>query len=162
MQTNINENEINMLRTELELLMRERLSLLKVTGAAAGLIAEMDLQSLSGDRATAGGLTLGLENAVAPASIDRGASMRTRLCIRPAAVAVGAEADGQSNLCRGTIVQVEFLGDTVRIRLAPDGAPGLLIQADTPRLRLDRLPIVGESIAFALPPRHLRLLPDDE
>ncbi|MEY3804560.1 MAG: hypothetical protein RL667_682 [Pseudomonadota bacterium] len=42
MQTNINENEINMLRTELELLMRERLSLLKVTGAAAGLIAEMD------------------------------------------------------------------------------------------------------------------------
>ena len=122
----------------------------------------LEVQSLSGDRVTAGGLTLGLENVVAPASIDRGASMRTRLCIRPAAVAVGAEADGQSNLCRGTIVQVEFLGDTVRIRLAPDGAPGLLIQADTPRLRLDRLPTVGEPIAFALPPRHLRLLPDDE
>jgi hypothetical protein len=46
MQTNINENEINMLRTELELLMRERLSLLKVTGAAAGLIAEMDSHDL--------------------------------------------------------------------------------------------------------------------
>lgn len=46
MQNNINENEFNMLRTELELLMRERLSLLKVTGAAAGLIAEMDSHDL--------------------------------------------------------------------------------------------------------------------
>lgn len=46
MQNNININEINMLRTELELLMRERQSLLKVTGAAAGLIAEMDSQNL--------------------------------------------------------------------------------------------------------------------
>lgn len=41
-----NTNEINMLRTELELLMRERQSLLKVTGAAAGLIAEMDSHDL--------------------------------------------------------------------------------------------------------------------
>jgi hypothetical protein len=47
MQTNINQNEINMLRAELELLMRERQSLLKVTGAAAGLIAEMDSHDLS-------------------------------------------------------------------------------------------------------------------
>jgi hypothetical protein len=46
MQTNINQNDINMLRTELELLIRERQSLLKVTGAAAGLIAEMDSHDL--------------------------------------------------------------------------------------------------------------------
>lgn len=46
MSQTINENEINMLRTELELLMRERLSLLKVTGVAAGLIAEMDSHDL--------------------------------------------------------------------------------------------------------------------
>ena len=46
MQNNINQNEINMLRAELELLMRERQSLLKVTGAAAGLIAEMDSHDL--------------------------------------------------------------------------------------------------------------------
>lgn len=46
MQTNINQNEISMLRAELELLMRERQSLLKVTGAAAGLIAEMDSHDL--------------------------------------------------------------------------------------------------------------------
>jgi hypothetical protein len=46
MQTNINQNEINMLRAELELLMRERQSLLRVTGAAAGLIAEMDSHDL--------------------------------------------------------------------------------------------------------------------
>ena len=46
MQNTINQNEINMLRAELELLMRERLSLLKVTGAAAGLIAEMDSHDL--------------------------------------------------------------------------------------------------------------------
>ncbi len=42
----INQNEINMLRSELELLMRERQSLLKVAGVAAGLIAEMDSHEL--------------------------------------------------------------------------------------------------------------------
>ena len=46
MQTNINQNDIAMLRTELELLMRERQSLLKVTGVAAGLIAEMNSHDL--------------------------------------------------------------------------------------------------------------------
>ena len=35
-----------MLRSELELLMRERHALLKVTGAAAGLIAELDSHDL--------------------------------------------------------------------------------------------------------------------
>ncbi|MBA3696455.1 MAG: hypothetical protein H0W85_06795 [Methylotenera sp.] len=46
MTTSTNPNEINMLRTEMELLMRERQNLLKVTGAAAGLIAEMDSHDL--------------------------------------------------------------------------------------------------------------------
>lgn len=46
MQNTINQNEINMLRTELEFLMRERQSLLKVTGIAAGLIAEMNSHDL--------------------------------------------------------------------------------------------------------------------
>jgi hypothetical protein len=38
----LKDQEIAMLRTELEMLMRERQSLLQVTGAAAGLIAELD------------------------------------------------------------------------------------------------------------------------
>lgn len=46
MQNSINHHEIDMLRTELELLMRERQALLRVTGAAAGLIAEMDSHDL--------------------------------------------------------------------------------------------------------------------
>lgn len=46
MPSTINQDEINMLRTELEMLMRERQSLLKVTGAAAGLIAELDSHDL--------------------------------------------------------------------------------------------------------------------
>ncbi|PKO51567.1 MAG: hypothetical protein CVU27_05905 [Betaproteobacteria bacterium HGW-Betaproteobacteria-20] len=46
MQNTINQNDINMLRAELELLMRERQCLLKVTGAAAGLIAEMNSHDL--------------------------------------------------------------------------------------------------------------------
>jgi hypothetical protein len=48
MQNAINANEINMLRSELELLMRERQALLAVAGAAAGLIAEMDSHNLPG------------------------------------------------------------------------------------------------------------------
>ena len=46
MQSQINQDEINMLRSEVELLMKERQALLKVTGAAAGLIAELDSHDL--------------------------------------------------------------------------------------------------------------------
>jgi len=46
MPKNIAQNEITMLSHELELLMRERATLLKVTGAAAGLIAEMKTSDL--------------------------------------------------------------------------------------------------------------------
>jgi hypothetical protein len=46
MQSSINHEEINMLRSEVELLMKERHALLKVTGAAAGLIAELDSHDL--------------------------------------------------------------------------------------------------------------------
>ena len=46
MPNTINQNEINMLRSELELLMRERQALLKIVGIAAGFIAEMDSHEL--------------------------------------------------------------------------------------------------------------------
>jgi hypothetical protein len=46
MQNSINEEEIHMLRSEVEMLMKERQSLLKVAGAAAGLIAELDSHDL--------------------------------------------------------------------------------------------------------------------
>lgn len=46
MQHTINQEEINMLRTELEILMKERLTLLKVTGIAASFVAELDSHSL--------------------------------------------------------------------------------------------------------------------
>lgn len=42
----INQEEISMLRAELEMLMKERQTLLKVTGIAAGLVAELDSQNL--------------------------------------------------------------------------------------------------------------------
>lgn len=42
----INQDEINMLRSELEILMKERQTLLKVTGVAASLVAELDSHSL--------------------------------------------------------------------------------------------------------------------
>jgi len=46
MQNSINEDEIRMLRSEVEMLMKERQALLTVTGAAAGLIAELDSHDL--------------------------------------------------------------------------------------------------------------------
>lgn len=46
MQNTINHEEINMLRSEVEILMKERHALLKVTGAAAGLVAELDSHDL--------------------------------------------------------------------------------------------------------------------
>lgn len=56
MQNTINEEEIRMLRSEMEMLMRERQALLKVTGAAAGLIAEIDSHDLPGDTVEAADL----------------------------------------------------------------------------------------------------------
>ena len=49
MQGIINQEEIDMLRSEMELLMRERQALLTVAGAAAGLIAELDSHDLPQD-----------------------------------------------------------------------------------------------------------------
>jgi hypothetical protein len=42
----INQEEISMLRAELEMLIKERQTLLKVTGIAAGLVAELDSHNL--------------------------------------------------------------------------------------------------------------------
>lgn len=46
MPNTINQEEIRMLRSEVEILMKERHALLKVTGAAAGLIAELESHEL--------------------------------------------------------------------------------------------------------------------
>ena len=46
MSHTINAEEIAMLRTEIELLMKERQSLLRVAGTAASLIAELDSHDL--------------------------------------------------------------------------------------------------------------------
>jgi hypothetical protein len=46
MPDTINQEEIRMLRSEVEILMKERHALLKVTGAAAGLVAELDSREL--------------------------------------------------------------------------------------------------------------------
>jgi hypothetical protein len=53
MQSTINQEEISMLRSEVELLMKERHALLKVTGAAAGLVAELDSHDLPNGTAEA-------------------------------------------------------------------------------------------------------------
>lgn len=46
MHTHLKEREISMLRAEIEMLMTERQSLLKIAGAAAQLIAKIDSKSL--------------------------------------------------------------------------------------------------------------------
>ena len=46
MQNTNNTNETNMLRAELELLMKERENLLIIAGASAGLIAELNTHDL--------------------------------------------------------------------------------------------------------------------
>ena len=56
MQNTINKEETQMLRSEVEMLMKERQSLLKVAGAAAGLIAELDSHDLPQDTVEAADL----------------------------------------------------------------------------------------------------------
>jgi hypothetical protein len=49
MHTQLEAREISMLRAEIEILMSERQSLLKIAGAAAQLIAKLDNKILPGD-----------------------------------------------------------------------------------------------------------------
>ena len=53
MTDNMNKQEVDMLREELEMLMAERSGLLKVVGAAAVLVANTEVRSLSLEMAEA-------------------------------------------------------------------------------------------------------------
>jgi len=48
----LNDQEIALLRNEVEMLMQERQKLLSVTGAAAVLVANLDIESLPHDQET--------------------------------------------------------------------------------------------------------------
>ena len=48
----LNTQEVSLLRNELEMLMQERQKLLRVTGAAAVLVANLDIESLPHDQET--------------------------------------------------------------------------------------------------------------
>ncbi len=70
MQNTINQDEINMLRAEVELLMKERHALLKVTGAAAGLVAELDSHDLPAGTVEAAELLAANINALTEESLQ--------------------------------------------------------------------------------------------
>lgn len=65
MSDNLNKQEIAMLREELEMLMRERTSLLKVVGAAAVLMANTDGRHLPPEAAEAAEMLSTLVNELA-------------------------------------------------------------------------------------------------
>jgi hypothetical protein len=48
-QIQLKDDEIAMLRTELEMLMKERQVLLRIAGAAAAFVAELDAETLQAD-----------------------------------------------------------------------------------------------------------------
>lgn len=56
MPNTINSQEISLLRSEIEMLMKERQSMLMVVGAAASLIAELDSHDLPAGAIEAGEL----------------------------------------------------------------------------------------------------------
>jgi iron(III) transport system ATP-binding protein len=84
------------------------------------------------------------------------------LCIRPAAVTVGADAKGAANAFGARLVTTKFLGDMMRLRLQGDAWPSQLdFYADVPVARLAAMPAVGDMVDVALAPRHLIVLPGD-
>jgi iron(III) transport system ATP-binding protein len=85
----------------------------------------------------------------------------SRLCIRPAAVALAAEAQANASAFRAHVSQVTFLGDIIRIRFEPLQVGGEALQAEVSRVRLGALPRIGEAMDVALPVQHLRILSGD-
>lgn len=70
MPNTINQEEIRMLRSEIEILMKERHALLKVTGAAAGLVAELDCHDLPQGTAEAAELLAASINSLTEESLQ--------------------------------------------------------------------------------------------
>jgi hypothetical protein len=70
MPNTINQEEIHMLRSEVEILMKERQALLKVTGAAAGLVAELDSHDLPHRTAEAAELLAASINSLSEESLQ--------------------------------------------------------------------------------------------
>jgi ABC-type Fe3+/spermidine/putrescine transport system ATPase subunit len=115
----------------------------------------LPLDSTDGDVAVARGLKLRIRS-------ERNLpSSRSHLCIRPGAVLVGAEADGCENGFAARLQSLTFLGDIVRLRLAPEQSPSAVIEAEVLRSRIDRMPSSGEVVRFALPEKHIMLLTDN-
>jgi ABC-type Fe3+/spermidine/putrescine transport system ATPase subunit len=119
-------------------------------GRFLGELNAFPLQALEGSAARIAGARLLLADPPAQLPAD------PRLCIRPAAVLVGAEAQGRENLLAMRVAGTSFLGDAVRLSLEGEG-PKLL--ADVPFTRLGRIPAVGEPMAAALPAAQLMVLP---
>lgn len=103
----------------------------------------------------AAGLALGLETA--PHTLPA----KPLLCIRPAAVIVGAAAKGAANGFAARIVHASFMGDLIRLTLQPTENAGLTLQADVLRASLADMPCVGDLVQAALPERHLLVLGGD-
>jgi hypothetical protein len=70
MQSAINQQEIAMLRSEIEFMMKERQALLKVTGAAAGLVAELDSHDLPQGTVEAAELLAGSINSLSEETLQ--------------------------------------------------------------------------------------------
>ena len=66
----LNKQEISMLREEMEMLMRERASLLKVVGAAAVLVANTDARDLPPEAAEAAEMLSTLVNELPEESLQ--------------------------------------------------------------------------------------------
>ena len=104
----------------------------------------------------AGGLSLSLERQ--PETLPNGA----RVCIRPAAVIVGEAAAGATNSFQARVTRLTFMGDLIRLQLAPASASatGVELEADLLRAAWPVRPRLGDVMDVALPPRHLILLGD--
>jgi len=103
----------------------------------------------------AAGLALSLENT------SQALPRKPQLCIRPAAVIVGAAAKAAPNSFAARVVHVAFLGDLIRLTLHLSENSGTTLQADVLRASLQDLPCVGDIVHAALPARHLLLLGGD-
>jgi iron(III) transport system ATP-binding protein len=115
----------------------------------------LQIARADGTAVQAGGLTLALEQA--PGRLPA----NPQLCIRPAAVIVGAAARAAPNGFAARIEHVTFLGDLIRLTLRPNEAPGSTVQADVLRAALTVSPQTGNLVHACLPARHLLVLGGD-
>jgi putative spermidine/putrescine transport system ATP-binding protein len=126
------------------------------TAFVASFVGTLNLVTAGVVDASAGRLSIdGQQVKTSKAVTDAGADGRVTLAVRPEGIELG-EGEPSANRLKGTVVDINFLGSIVRIRVkvgdGADGATPTVVALDAFNEPHLRLPDVDQAVTISFPP----------